>query len=72
MLWIVAAAIAAGTPASSHQTPAVVAQASVSVRIVSGVQLKLDSTMNEGAPPAHDSKITADGTQHDARLIEFE
>ena len=36
------------------------------------VQLKLDSPTNEGAPPARETMVTADGIQKPARLIEFE
>jgi hypothetical protein len=69
---LLAAAIAASAPASIRPAPAVVAEATATVRIVSGVRLKLDSTTNADAPPAHDSKVkTEDGVQP-ARLIEFE
>lgn len=67
-----AAAIAASGPASSRPARPVVAEATATVRIVSGVQLKLDSAMNAGAPPAHDSKVKAEGKLQPARLIEFE
>lgn len=71
MLLLAAAAIAAATPAPSGPPPVVV-QATATVRIISGVRLKLDSPTNADAPPAHDSTITADGTQQPARLIEFQ
>ena len=67
-----AAAIAAGAPASNRPVPAVVAEATATVRIVSGVRLKLDSPTNADAPPARDSKLRADGKLRPARLIEFE
>lgn len=67
-----AAAIAAHAPAEGRPAPAVVAEAAATVRIVSGVRLKLDSTINADAPPAHDSKVTAEGKLQPARLIEFE
>lgn len=67
-----AAAIAASAPASSRTAPAVIAEATATVRIVSGVRLKLDSPTNVDAPPAHDSKIKAEGKLEPARLIEFE
>ena len=72
MLLFAAAAIAASTPATSRPMPAVVVEATATVRIVAGVRLKLDSPINADAPPAHDSKITADGRVQPARLIEFE
>jgi len=72
MLWLAAAAaIAASAPASSAPPPAVV-QATATVRILSGVRLKLDSTTNTDAPAAHDSVVSTNGTQQPARLIEFE
>jgi hypothetical protein len=67
-----AAAIVASAPASSPTAPAVVAEATATVRIVSGVRLKLDSPTNADAPPAHDSKVEAEGKLQPARLIEFE
>jgi hypothetical protein len=72
MLWLAAAAaLAASTPARTAPPP-VVAQASATVRVISGVRLKLDSTTNSGAPPAHDGTVTTNGTQQPARLIEFQ
>jgi len=72
MLWLAAAAaIAASTP-SIGAPPRVAAQATATVRIISGVRLKLDSNTNTDAPPAHDSVVTTNGTQQPARLIEFQ
>ena len=72
MLWIAAsAAIAAATPATSGPAPAVV-QARATVRIISGVRLKLDSPVNADAPPPRETTLTADGMVRRARLIEFE
>jgi hypothetical protein len=74
LLLVTAAAVAAQTPPSGT-APAlspVVVQATATVRILSGVRLKLDSPTNAGAPTAHDSTVTADGAQHPARLIEFQ
>jgi hypothetical protein len=72
MFLIAAAATIVSTPPASNVSPRVVAQATATVRIVSGVRLKLDSPRNNGAPPAHDCIVTADGTPRRARLIEFE
>jgi hypothetical protein len=79
MLWLVAiTAISVPTaltaPAAPSARPgAVVVQAQATVRILSGVRLKLDSSTNADAPPAHDSRVLAsDGIRHPARLIEFE
>jgi len=67
-----AASIAASVPATDRAAPVVVAEATATVRIVSGVRLKLDSPTNADAPPAHDSKVKAEGRLQPARLIEFE
>lgn len=66
-----AAALATPQPPPSRPAPAV-AQATASVRIVSGVRLKLDSPTNAGAPPAHDSKVMTEHGKQPARLIEFQ
>ena len=72
MFWLAAvAAIAAPTPSTSAPPPGV-AQAKATVTIISGVRLKLDSTTNTDAQPAHDSVVTTNGTQQPARLIEFQ
>jgi hypothetical protein len=68
---LLAAAIAASAPASSRKAP-VVAEATATVRIVLGVRLRLDSPTNADAPPAHDSRVMAEGRLQPARLIEFE
>lgn len=67
-----AAAIAASPPAASRPAPPVVTEATATVRIVSGVRLKLDSATNADAPPAHDGTVKAQGRLQPARLIEFE
>ena len=73
MLWLIAAAAAANAAPQSDSRPSpVVAQATATIRIISGVQMKLDSPTNEGAPPARETTVSADGTQKPARLIEFE
>ena len=67
-----AAAIAIAPPPDRRSAP-IVAQADVTVRIISGVRLKLDSPNNPDAPPMHDAKVTTrDGHTLPARLIEFE
>ena len=68
-----AVAVAAAPPSNAVQAAtAAVAEATATVRIVSGVRLKLDSPTNPDAPPAHDSKVSVDGKDQPARLIEFE
>lgn len=74
MIWLIAAAAAANAPSATERgrpVPAVV-EARATVRILSGVRIQLASPTNAEAPPAHDSKITADGKSEPARLIEFE
>lgn len=73
MLWLIAAVAAANAAPPQARPPAPVAvQASATVRIISGVRIDFDSATNPGAPPAHDARITTDGTTQPARLIEFE
>ena len=74
MMFTLAAAAAIATAPSSAPRPApAVAQATATVRIISGVRLKLDSPTNPDAPPARDAKVTTnDGETRPARLIEFE
>jgi hypothetical protein len=73
MFTLAAAAAIAIAPSADRRPAAVVSQANVTVRIVSGVRLKLDSTSNPDAPQAHDAKVTTkDGETLSARLIEFE
>ena len=71
MLFAAVAVLAAEAPLSRAPAPIAV-QAIATVRIVSGVRLKLDSPHNLGAPPARDATIEADGRHQRARLIEFE
>jgi hypothetical protein len=73
-MFTLAAAAALVTAPSPDRRPApAVAQASATVRIISGVALKLDSPTNPDAPPAHDAMVTTkDGGTRPARLIEFE
>lgn len=71
MLFVAVAVLAPETPLSRAPAP-IAAQAIATVRIVSGVRLKLDSPQNLGAPPARDATIEADGRPQRARLIEFE
>jgi hypothetical protein len=75
MMVLLIAAMAAASPAPTppNDRPApVVAEAVATVRIVSGVRLKLDSPTNPDAPPAHETKVIANGKPQPARLIEFE
>ena len=67
-----AAANASATPPEMAARPVVVAHATASVRIVSGVRLKLDSETNPDAPPARVSKVLVNGEERPAKLIEFE
>jgi hypothetical protein len=65
-----AAAIAASPPL---RPVSAVAQATATIRIVRAVELKLDGSLNEGAPAARESRLrAADGTTRQAKLIEFQ
>jgi hypothetical protein len=71
MLWLAAAAIAASAPTSAPPTPVAV-QARATVRIISGVRVKLDGSATELVPPPHVTIVHSDGTAQRERLIEFE
>lgn len=83
LFWLaVAAASAAAVPPSSPEHPArhfspAAAEAVATVRIVSGVRVKLGPGQGKqdqsgDVPCPHDSMIVADGTARPAKLIEFE
>jgi len=70
-MMVFALAIMAAAP-QSHQASAM-AQATVTIRVVSGVRLKLDGSDNPGAPRAHEVQVRSpDGSEQTAKLIEFE
>ena len=71
MFLLAAAALISSPPATPGPQPAV-AQARATVRIISGVRLKLDGSPNHDVPAAHDAVVHTDGKAHGARLIEFE
>ena len=64
------AAAASATPLAPSTGPVV--QARATVRIVSGVRLKLDGSANGDAPPPRETIIVAGGQPHPASLIEFQ
>ncbi|HEY6049436.1 MAG TPA: hypothetical protein VIV07_10375 [Sphingomicrobium sp.] len=73
MIWLTAAAAAVSTHVSpSLPTSRVVVQAQATVRIVQGVQLKLDGATNADAPAPHETTVDSNGSAQPARLIEFE
>lgn len=72
MLWLAAAAIAASTSAPPSGPAPVSVEATATVRIVSGVRLRLDSMTNVGAPQSHQAVVIIEGNPRIARLIEFE
>jgi hypothetical protein len=74
MIILAAAAIATPSPQPATRSPtAAVAQATATIRIVSGIALKLDALTNPGAPPSRDCVIhAADGSTVPAKLIEFQ
>lgn len=73
MLALVAFAAAASAPQLTTDPAGPVVQAIATVRIISGVQLKLDGRANGVEIPApRDAVIQANGTDQPARLIEFQ
>jgi hypothetical protein len=73
MLLLVAAAVASSAPQSAPDQPVrSVAQATATIRIISGVRLKLNGEASSGAPPPRDSTIRAAAGDQPARLIEFQ
>jgi hypothetical protein len=72
MLWLVAAAALAAPAQPNGWSNGAVVQARASVRVISGVSLKLGSA-NPDAPRPRETRLTAsDGTTRPARLIEFQ
>jgi hypothetical protein len=68
---ILAAAALASLPPSQPVRAAV--QATASIRVIRGVQLKFGASFNPDAPPARECVLkAADGTVRRAKLIEFE
>ncbi len=65
-----AMAVSAPQPAPVPIGPAVEARATV--RIVSGVRLKLDGSINADVPAPRDTTLRSSGLSQPARLIEFE
>lgn len=72
MVILAAAAATLANPPSDHRVSATV-QATATIRVVTGVQLKLDGSANPGSPPVRDSVLkSADGTTQAAKLIDFQ
>jgi hypothetical protein len=73
MFWLALAAATASVPPPANPRPApVVVQARATVRIISGVRLKLDGKPNPDAPRPREAVIHTDRGPKHARLIEFE
>ena len=73
MLWLTIAASLASATADMPRQSGPVAQARATVRIVSGVRLRLgEPNHGEEAPPARKTVIRSGGMDQPARLIEFE
>jgi len=73
MVILAATAAALATPQSSGHPVSAAVQATATIRIVTGVSLKLDAPVNPGAPPSRDTVIhAADGSSAPAKLIEFQ
>ena len=73
MILLAAAAASFAAPSAPPSRAAAVVQATATIRVISGVQLKFGAASNPGAPPARETKVkAADGTDHPAKLIEFQ
>ena len=69
---LVATAIAASAPQLPHRTSAPAVQATATVRILSGVRLRLDERHDRDGFIARDSILRTAGSSQAAKLIEFE
>ena len=74
MILLATAALATASPPNYQPSrSAVTAQATATIRIVSGITLKLGLASNPGAPPTQDTTIRSlDGSAVPAKLIEFQ
>jgi hypothetical protein len=72
MLWLAAMAVAVSQPKPPPPPVPPVVQARATVRIISGVRLKLDGKPNPDAPRPREAVIHTDRGPKQARLIEFE
>ncbi|HET7575383.1 MAG TPA: hypothetical protein VFK19_02315 [Sphingomicrobium sp.] len=72
MLWLAAMAVAVSQPKPPPTPVPPVVQARATVRIISGVRLKLDGKPNPDAPRPREAVIHTDRGPKQARLIEFE
>jgi len=74
MIILATAALATTSPPDLQPSrSAVTASATATIRIVSGVTLKLGEVNNPGAPPTRESTVhSPDGTTVPAKLIEFQ
>ena len=73
MLLLIAVALAASAPQDAPRSSiGASAQATATIRVISGVRLRLDGQPNADAPPARDSVVHTDGTPRTAKLIEFQ
>lgn len=72
MLALAALAMAASAPQPTPVSIGPEVQARATVRIVSGVRLKLDGSVNVDAPAPRDTMVQSLGEPQPARLIEFE
>lgn len=72
LLLVAVPAAVVSAPTSRPTLTPVAVEATATVRVISGVRLKLDSPTNPDAPRAHQTSVTTDGAPHPAQLIEFE
>ena len=74
MVLLAASSLAASSPQAPTRSPtAAVAQATATIRVVTGVVVKLGAPTNPDAPPTQETVIhSADGSVAPAKLIEFQ
>jgi len=73
MLWIAAVATLASAPQNATPQPTrAIAQATATVRIISGARISLDGQASADAPSPTDGVVHTEGSAQTARLIEFQ
>ena len=71
LMVLLAVAALAITPAPAR--PSAVAQTTVTIRVISGVRVKLDGSTTSDAPVARETVVkSADGTIQPIKVIEFQ
>ena len=73
MVLLLAAVLATASTPPAAPAPSATAQATATIRVITGVRLTFNAAVNPGAPAAHDAVVRqADGASQPAKLIEFQ